>query len=114
LSLWPQSLRSLESGCASYEKLEARNSLSDKEAANGIFCIGYIRGVLDTMLTWKAIEEKAKLKPAPAAHPCIPETVPNEEAIKVTIKFLKDHPEQLHLPASILVFRAMRQAFPCS
>jgi len=103
----------LQTKCASYEKLRAGYALSDEETASGAFCIGYIRGVLDTMITWKAFEEEAKLK-SPVAHPCIPDGVSNEQAIKVTLKFLKDRPEQLHLPADSLVFQAMRQAFPCT
>jgi hypothetical protein len=103
---------SLATQCESQEKLNAGQGLSDQEFAKGTFCVGYIRGVLDTMVTWKAID-KAKSKPGTTPHPCIPDTVPNSQAVKITLKFLKDHPERLHLPADVLVFQAMHQAFPC-
>jgi len=35
------------------------------------------------------------------------------QALRVTVKWLKDHPEKLHLPGDILIGLALRDAFAC-
>jgi hypothetical protein len=46
---------------------------------------------------------------------CAPSSSPvtHLQEIRVVVKFLEDHPELLHADASVLVERAMAQAWPC-
>jgi len=44
---------------------------------------------------------------------CLPDQVTNDQIIKIFVKYLDDHPEELHQPASLLLVTSMRKAFPC-
>jgi len=61
------------------------------------FCAGYVVGVIDTSY----------------ALFCFPAEVTKRQIINITIMYLRDHPEKLHLFAPSLVIKAMRAAFPC-
>jgi len=38
----------------------------------------------------------------------------NDQFIRVAVKYLEDHPEDLHAQAAILIQAALREAFPCT
>ena len=44
---------------------------------------------------------------------CIAERVEMGEVLRVVLKYLQDHPEELHLRASDLVLKAIHTAWPC-
>ncbi len=44
---------------------------------------------------------------------CIPPGVKRGQLKDIMVKFLDDHPEQLHLTATSLAARAYEEAFPC-
>lgn len=44
---------------------------------------------------------------------CIPAEVTLGQEAAVVRKFLRDHPERLHITAAALVERALAEAFPC-
>lgn len=69
-------------------------------------CGGYVTGVHD--LHSDVVEAKV-------AKPlfCMPLGVKNGQLRLVVKKWLQEHPEKLHLPASGLVVGAFREAFPC-
>ena len=66
-------------------------------AAPDDFCAGYIGGVIDTS----------------HALFCFPPDASKKQIINITIMYLHDHPEKLHLFAPSLVIKAMRAAYPC-
>jgi len=66
-------------------------------AAPDGFCAGYVGGVIDTSYSLF----------------CFPPEVTKRQIINITIMYLHDHPEKLHLFAPSLVIKAMRAAFPC-
>ena len=45
---------------------------------------------------------------------CIPQGVTVEQAMAVVVKYLREHPERLHLKFVDLIVAAQRKAFPCS
>ena len=49
----------------------------------------------------------------PNGRVCIPEGVQSAQAVAVISKFLNDHPERLHQPATWLLWDAFKAAFPC-
>jgi hypothetical protein len=63
---------------------------------DGVFD-GYVTGILEGTST--------KL--------CIPDGVATGQAMVVVRKYLKDHPEELHLSAATLVIEAIHTAWPC-
>ena len=66
-------------------------------AAPDGFCAGYVGGVIDTT----------------HALFCFPPEATKRQIINITIVYLHDHPEKLHLFAPSLIIKAMRAAFPC-
>ena len=69
------------------------------------FCFGYIEGIRDG-LVWLAAARKSK------ASISIPNGVTKEQLATVIVKYLNSHPERKARAAGILVFVALKQAFP--
>lgn len=44
---------------------------------------------------------------------CPDKEVTNGQSVRVVLKYLQDHPEELHLDNAVLVERALALAFPC-
>jgi hypothetical protein len=44
---------------------------------------------------------------------CRPRAANNEEIVRVVIKYMNEHPNQLHLLAATLIFAALKEGFPC-
>ena len=62
---------------------------------DGVFD-GYVTGVTETI-----------------TNLCIPDTVSDGQIMVVIRKYLKDHPEELHLYAPALILKAVQAAWPC-
>lgn len=45
---------------------------------------------------------------------CMPDNATFEQSRQVFVKYLRDKPEKLHWPGTILLYEAMRKAFPCA
>lgn len=45
---------------------------------------------------------------------CLPQSYNNGQGVRVVVKYLRDHPKDLNLPASFLVMMSLKTAFPCS
>jgi hypothetical protein len=45
---------------------------------------------------------------------CPPDGVTYGQSKRIVLKYLNDHPEELHLPSTFLVSEAFRGAFPCA
>ena len=67
-------------------------------------CQGYVSGALD-MLDF--IGDGGEEKVCPSGRVTV------GQAVDVMINYLQAHPDRRHLPGSILVVLAMRQAFAC-
>jgi hypothetical protein len=70
-------------------------------------CEGYIAGVSDTILSYGSV-----ITPKNRIY-CPPPNAEMDQLIRVVKKWLEDNPSQLHLPAGVLVIRALGEAFPC-
>ena len=96
--------------CQSYEDnvtLTADERLVLKElgeSRNDTFaagkCLGYVSGIVDSI----PVGEGFGLGPDPAVR--------GSQCVDVVFAYLRDHPEQRHLPAYELVRTALTQAFP--
>jgi Rap1a immunity proteins len=68
------------------------------------FCLGFLGG----MLSLSRITHNTQNLP----FFCAP-AVTNEQGARVLVKYLKEHPEMLHLEGDFLTFQALMEAFPC-
>jgi len=66
------------------------------EAWRDGFCVGIVNGVSSA-----------------SPHVCPDEEVTTGQEKRVVLKYLQDHPEELHLDNAVLVERALSRAFPC-
>ncbi len=87
-----------------------RDCQTVKEFGHREFLLGcerYVVGVLDSYQVATVL-----LKPSIKAF-CLPKGGTTDQMIKVVIKYLENHPEQLHLPAANVIYLALDDAFPC-
>ena len=77
------------------------------------YCAGFISAVLDTLNMWEASDVYEKRTHDKDVRFCLPAEVTNGQIILVFVKYMEDHPEQLHKPANLLLVEALRKAFPC-
>jgi Ssp1 endopeptidase immunity protein Rap1a len=68
-------------------------------------CMGYIAGRLDITRGLNKMFNGALL--------CEPPGVTGDELLAIAIKYLSDHPEQLHFSAASLILNMYTAAFPC-
>jgi len=68
-------------------------------------CMGFVSGVSEATHVWQQVAETNYL--------CPPEGSPISQSIQIVVKALEDNPAVLHLSATVLVQRALMDAFPC-
>ena len=76
---------------------------------NGLYdgtCLGYTGGVIDTHENWQVFAERETF--------CLPDQAEVDQLIRVAMKYLEDHPAQLHYNAAYALQVALREAFPCT
>ena len=81
------------------------NCRSEDNVLHGV-CLGYVSGVIDSAPVYAYLHDSD-----PSF--CTPEGVTAGQARAVVIKFLEDHPADLHLGAETLVVGAAITAWPC-
>ena len=45
---------------------------------------------------------------------CAPSQVPVDQLVRVVVRYLEEHPGQLHNPAHGLIYASFKEAFPCA
>jgi Rap1a immunity proteins len=68
-------------------------------------CTAYVIGVADAFSCDDSIFRFSWRPPA---------KVTREQVVKVVVKWLNDHPEDLHFSAASIVARALQNGFPCN
>jgi hypothetical protein len=71
-------------------------------------CRGYVAGIADAMA--RVQSDGGKLG---GQRACLPQSVTGKQAMDVTGKFLRAHPEKRQLAASGLVAEALSETWPC-
>src|SRR5882672_4403228 len=107
----PISRAQTETGNTIQEKCKALNESTDKFKAG--FCAGFVSTSQEMLLLWHAVDEGLIRKHPTSAQVCFPAEVTNGQLVKVFLKYLDEHPESLHEPATGLFIKAMQQAFSC-
>lgn len=70
-------------------------------------CLGYVAGALDAFVSFQT------WRPSKVNQLCIPDAVGMGQSVKIVMKYIDAHPEELHLPAPDIIWSAMHDAFPC-
>ena len=89
------------------DALDGRNV--DFASISGNWCVGYVRGVFESLI-WTAQYSETQTDP----RVCFPKGVSVEQATRVVVKYLHDHPAALHEHGLLLVVGAFADAFPCA
>ena len=90
-----------------YEDGMEESETTENMLADASFCSGMMQGMTNTIIFFDTFQVTQSIV-------CLPEDgISNGQAAKVVIKYLKEHPEQLHVADSGLAFLAMMDAFPC-
>lgn len=85
------------------------------ELMNGTYCKGYLMGIVEEQFVWAAADPPAPTGADPGVrHFCLPDALTPEQEVRVIVKWLEDHPEQLHEGALVVVHRALGEAFSCA
>jgi hypothetical protein len=91
-------------GCASFRPgAPAPIGVDANEQEAG--CVAYTLGVLAGMRASGVWDSKAP------DRPCLPDSYSDTEIIRVVLKFLDSHPEDLHYPAGSMVVGALGVAY---
>lgn len=100
--------KSLLKHCSALVKQLNGDRVSESEARDANFCIGYLYGFTDS----HAIEIMAK--PQDPLY-CLPAAgIENAKLARIVTKYLKEHPKDLKESGRINVASALAGAFPCS
>jgi hypothetical protein len=102
----PQNLIVFQTGNTILEK--CKGSTPYDEA----LCAIYVAGVADTIRFFAALPNSDSSPEGPKTL-CVPKTVTQGQVGKVFAKYLNDHPQDLHFPATVLAFKSLVEAFPC-
>jgi hypothetical protein len=78
----------------------------ESDGLEGLVCHGYLAGMSDITNTYNDWGDMNK-------EFCIPESATLGQLDKVVTKGFNEVPEELHLPASVLVAVIFIEAFPC-
>ncbi|WP_448123653.1 Rap1a/Tai family immunity protein [Pseudomonas veronii] len=77
----------------------------DDEFSSG-YCFGVLQTVGEMMVVVNPILKSEK-------QVCAPKGMTNEQAARITVKYLKENPSKLHQDGSSLVVFALLDSYPC-
>jgi hypothetical protein len=69
-------------------------------------CLGYVVGSTDAWASALAAAGRPQVV-------CIPAGTNNDQVTQATVRYLRAHPEEGALNASVVIFAALKSAFPC-
>lgn len=87
--------------------LDNRVTPSRAEALGIGRCFGLIQGIKDLNTLYRVKDEGS-------AFFCPPDEVTLGQAARIIIKYMRDNPNKLHMPDSILIIAALEDAYPCT
>ena len=83
------------------------------EHFDGGWCFGWVKGALELTKLHNEWTGFVKQKPTLLQF-CVPDSgIPVVQAVRVVVKYLKEHPEQLHEDGMGLTVAALKDSFPC-
>jgi hypothetical protein len=100
--------------CQSAVRFLDNNGAPTSELYDSGWCVGWLSSVLELTEIQKQWGELSDQKPQKPLQFCLPASgIPAIQAARIIVKYLKDHPEQLHLDGMGLTVAALKDSFPC-
>src|SRR4051812_13251512 len=90
--------------CDGNEDFEQRNR-GDQHSTQSLFCGGWVRGASQALRT--------QLVSASTRDVCLPQSVTVGQQTRVLLRYIQRHQLEKDQPASELLTKALREAFPC-
>jgi hypothetical protein len=96
------------------------------QANDAAHCLHYLQGITDSYYFFRDRKQfaltggdKTIIVLPKQVHPeeyafCLPDGYTNVQGVQVVVKYLNEHPEQLHFPRVLLVFLSFGSAFTCT
>src|SRR5438445_12809327 len=100
----------LQGQCKHVVQADDKQTLYDTWKWDIAFCAGFIEGTIQTHNLWQTVGHKTGHE---LRDFCISPEPTNDQIIQIFVKYLDDHPEELHKQAVLLFTEAMIKAFPC-
>jgi hypothetical protein len=100
----------LAAQCRTSIRVESDEKSNWIDLSIGQLCNGYLQGAVDTF----EFERQTGVQKYSGQSACVPSTVNVGQLVRVYVKYADEHPEELHLAGSIMVWNAIHKAFPCS
>jgi len=98
--------------CQTAIRVVDEGRLSAGDSSDASWCMGWIEGVLDMNNLTGTIADVTDSKKS-ALYFCASDGIKVGQAVRVVVKYLQDHPQQLDLPGTSLAVMALKIAFPC-
>lgn len=83
------------------------SGLTDSEMTKNMVCMSYVEGLVDGIRVELAAHVKGRTEPF-----CFTD-VTSMQLLRVTLKFIRENPEQANLHTAVLMLKAWEKAFPC-
>jgi Rap1a immunity proteins len=84
------------------------NKLSSTELSSVTACMSYISGVVDGYAVGVVTSSRERTMICD-----VPEGVSLKQMALILLRYGKENPSDLHLPASIITLKALNKSFPC-
>jgi len=96
--------------CQAGERIidDRRYIATQQDAIGAGYCIGMVMGISSSQNTYSdslPIRHEYKV--------CLPDGTTTEQNLRVVLKYLRNHPEELHRPGFDLIFKAFLEAYRC-
>jgi hypothetical protein len=112
-SSWKGDGNSLLQFCSAYIQAADNGTIPSGGAIGATFCVGFLTGIQDYDEMLSQLETDRNGGKGLIQHACVPENATTDEVVRVVVKWLRDNPDELHYPASVLAIGALRKAYPC-
>ena len=81
--------------------------ISEEEAVQSLYCVGYVAGFLDSMSITVSVTGGRQ-------SVCLPQRgITNDQAIRIFVKYLRENPQTLHESGRMSLYISLLSAFPC-
>jgi hypothetical protein len=100
-------LGSTQATNASIAGMELQQLCSNFQGPGGLQCVSYMLGFTDGLSITNGLLD-------PAHKFCLPPNLTVGQAVLITNKFMREHPEDLHRSASEIIARALYIAYACT
>src|SRR5208283_5081416 len=99
----------LLSSCEKGESMMVdQTNITPSDGYDAGYCAGLINGISSTQILYSEfLPKKNKTKV------CWPNGTTTKQNTKVVLKYLREHPAELHLPDTLLAWKAFWEAYPC-